>query len=114
MNQLSDFRNEQTIDEIIAMHHGEWILLKVTEVDEYQDPAKGVVLAHSLRRSDISEVLRKEPPRSALPVGTPVPSYYTFNAFPRVRRNETFEQASARFAHQLAAAQRARGGYGAR
>lgn len=103
---------EQTIDEVIALHHGEWVLLKVTVLNEHQEPAKGLVLAHSSRRSAITEALRKEPPRSAQPPDVPPPSYYTFNAFPRVRPGETFEQASARFTHQLAAAREARGSSG--
>lgn len=101
---------EHTFDEAIALHYGEWVLMKVTAHNEYAEPARGYVLAHSPRRRDISEALGKEPLRSELPPGAPL--YYIFKAYPRVHVGETFDQAAARFAQQRAAvaeAEHARG-----
>lgn len=76
---------ERTVDETIALYRGQWILMKVTGF--YQDgwPERGWILAHSLRRGDISKALAKEPPRSDRPPDAPYGPYYIFRAFPRIR-----------------------------
>lgn len=99
---------EHSLDEVIALYYGEWVLLKVTGFDEYHEPAKGLVLAHSPNRAATSEVLAREPPRSALPPDAPYQPYYTFMAYPFVHVGETLEQARARFADQRAAVEDAR------
>lgn len=75
----------RTVEETITLHGGEWILMKVTAFDEDGWPERGLVLAHSPHRSDISEALRKEPPRSPQPPEAPYEPYYIYNAFPRHR-----------------------------
>lgn len=82
--------------------------MRVTGRDQYHAPERGIVLAHSPSRAAISAVLALEPRRWELPPGVPVPSYYTFNAFPRTRPAETIEEARARFARQRATAEEAR------
>ena len=80
-----DGPTELTVDEVIALHRDEWILMKVTGFDEDGWPKKGFVLAHSPRRDDISKALAEEPPRAEPRPGTPHEPYYVFNAFPRGR-----------------------------
>ncbi len=81
----ADGPSERTVDETIALHRDEWILMKVTGFDEDGWPEKGFVLAHSPRRSDISDALAKEPPRTERAPDAPYQPYYVFNAFPRGR-----------------------------
>ena len=107
-NRTNDAVSEQTVDEATAAYYGEWILMRVTARNDRHEPERGVVIAHSPSRSAISTALGHEPKRTDLPPGAPAPSYYTFNAFPRVRPGETIEQARRRFASQLAAAKEAR------
>lgn len=76
---------ERTVEETIVLHRGEWILMKVIGFDEDGWPERGLLLAHSPRRGDISEALRQEPPRSERPPDAPYEPYYVFNAFPRGR-----------------------------
>ena len=98
-------REECSFDEAIARYEGEWVLFKITEFGEYQDPERGIVIAHSPDRGAISEALAKEPPRQP---GGPYQPYYTFNAFFRLRPDETEEEAAVRVAALRAAAQEAR------
>ena len=96
---------EHSFDEAVALHYGEWVLMKVLEVDQYDVPTRGIVIAHSPDRDAVSAALRREPPRQP---GAPYEPYYTFSAFPRVRPGETFEQAAARFVAERAAVEAAR------
>jgi len=100
----------QLIDEAIVLHYGEWILMKVTGFDDHKMPYKGIVLAHSPSRDEVSQVLRTEPLRSTLPPDAPYQPYYTFKAFQRARVGETIEQASERFAVLRAAVEEGRRG----
>lgn len=97
-----------TFDEAIAMYYKEWILFKILEFNEYHEPVRGLVLAHSPSREAISDALAREPPRSALPPDAPYQPYYTFNAFPRAHVGESLEEARVRFAAQRAAAEERR------
>ena len=76
---------ERTVDETIALYRDEWILMKVSGFDEDGWPERGLVLAHSPHRGDISKALAKEPPRSERPPDAPYEPYYIYNAFPRGR-----------------------------
>ena len=58
---------ERSFDEAIALYYGEWVLMKVLEVDEYDIPTRGIVIAHSPDRGAISEALKREPPRPPHP-----------------------------------------------
>lgn len=75
----------RTVEETIALHRGEWILMKVKGFDEDGWPERGLVLAHSPRRGRISQVLAKEPPRTERPPDAPYEPYYLFRAFPRYK-----------------------------
>ena len=98
-------RQEMSFDEAIALYYGEWVLMKITEHDEHFEPVRGIIIAHSPNRGDLSVALAAEPPRQK---GRPYQPYYTFSAFPRVHIGETFEQAFERFTAQRAAAQQGR------
>ena len=102
---IDDLPREMTFDEAIAMYYKEWVLFKILEFNEYHEPVRGLVIAHSPSRAAISEALAREPPRSP---DAPYQPYYTFNAFPRLHHGETLEQGRARFAAQRAAAEEAR------
>jgi len=92
------------VEEAIARYEGEWVLMHIMESDENWEPVRGVVLAHSRSRDDMSVVLARQPLRSTLPPDAPYRPYYTFNAFPRLRPGETEEQGRVRYAVQRAAA----------
>ena len=72
-----------TVNEIIARHRDEWILMRVTGFDAEGWPERGYLLAHSPRRGDISDALAKEPRRSDMAPDAPYQPTYVFNAFPR-------------------------------
>lgn len=75
---------ERTVDEVTRLFEGEWILMKVTGLDDRHNPEKGIVLAHSNRRGDISDALAREPSREEqLAAGLHQP-YYIFRAFPSI------------------------------
>jgi hypothetical protein len=93
---------ELGFDEAIALYENEWVLMKVLEYDEHYRPVRGLVFAHSPSRDAISEVMQRVPKN---PPGGPHQPYYTFNAFPRVRPGESFEDAAVRIAAERAAAE---------
>ena len=76
---------ERTVEETIALYRDEWILMKVLGFDKDGWPERGLVVAHSPRRGDISKALAKEPPRSERAPDAPYEPYYIYNAFPRGR-----------------------------
>jgi len=88
---------EQSIDEAIVRHYGQWILMKITGFDEYHEPVKGLVLAHSDSRDEMSRVLALQPPRPSGPPEPPYAPYYTFKAFKRTRPGESVEDAARRY-----------------
>lgn len=64
----------------------EWILMRVTERDEYGVPARGEILEHGKRRRDIQ-------PRLLAGLDTAKETgdhYYVFRAFPRLRPGEKY------------------------
>ncbi len=108
----SETYQELSVDEVIALYPREWVLMRVTEDDDDGFPAKGLVLAHSPRRDDISDALEREPPRAELPPDAPPRPYYIFRAFPRIRADSNdprYAEAVHRFVDQLRDALRARG-----
>jgi hypothetical protein len=99
---------ELSFDEAIALYYGEWVLMRVTAVDEHDNPSRGYVIAHSTERDDISDALRRELPRAVRPSNSAPQRYYTFSAFARVHIGETEDEAAARFAAQRAWAKETR------
>jgi hypothetical protein len=95
---------ECTFDEAIARFYGEWVLFQIHEFDEYWEPVRGLVYAHSRDRSEISEVLKGLPSRSQLGSDVPHHPYYPFFARAVVHANESDDEARARFNQQRAAA----------
>lgn len=83
---------ERTVEETILLHRGEWILTQVKAFDDDGWPERGLLLAHSPRRSDISRAFRKQPPRPEPGPDAPYQPYYFFRAFPRVRSGSPPEQ----------------------
>ena len=94
---------ECTWDEAIARYYGEWVLFQILEVDEYWEPVRGLVHAHSRDRAEISKVLRGLPLPSSLGPGAPYQPYYPFYARAVVHVNETDDEARTRFYRQRAA-----------
>jgi hypothetical protein len=94
---------ECTFDEAIARFYGEWVLFQIHEFDEYWEPVRGFVFAHSPDRSEISKVLRGLPSRSQLGPDAPHHPYYPFFARAVVHANESDDEARARFNRQRAA-----------
>jgi hypothetical protein len=80
-NGSSNTPLERSIGEVVNLHPGEWVLIRVTRHDGDSMPAKGYVIAHSPRRDDVSEALPKGPAEPELPQGTPPQPYYIFHAF---------------------------------
>ena len=73
-----------TVNEVIARHRDEWILMKVTGFDDEGWPERGYLLAHSPRRSRyLAAHLPRKPPRTESPPDAPYRPFYVFNAFPR-------------------------------
>lgn len=87
----------RSIDDVIATFKDEWILLRITALDENHAPAQGQVLAHSPSRKAISRRLAKEPKPSELPPGAARPSYYIFHAHQRIRTREGLTEVLERF-----------------
>jgi hypothetical protein len=91
---------EYTFDEANARFYGEYVLFQITEFDEHWDPVRGLVWAHSLRRSDLSPVWASRPKRTK---DDPYQPYYPFYAMPRSHRGESDEETLSRFRRQRAA-----------
>ncbi|HEY7032567.1 MAG TPA: hypothetical protein VH482_14595 [Thermomicrobiales bacterium] len=91
---------ECTFDDANARFYGEWVLFQILEFDEHWEPVRGLVWAHSPRRSDLSPVLAARPKRTS---EDPYQPYYPFYAMPRSHFGETDEQTLARFRRQRAA-----------
>ena len=92
---------ECTWDEAIARYYGEWVLFQILEFNEHWEPVRGLVWAHSLKRSDLSPVLADRPKRTR---NDPYQPYCSVFARPRVHVGETLDEARARFDRQRAAA----------
>jgi hypothetical protein len=90
---------ECTFDEANARFYGEWVLFQILEFDEDWEPVRGLVWAHSPKRSDLSPVLAARPKRTK---EDPYQPYYPFYARPRAHLGETDEEALARFRNQRA------------
>lgn len=84
-----------TVEQTIALHRGEWILMKVSAFDQEGWPERGYLLAHSPRRGDISRALRREPQREDRAEDAPYEPYYIFRAFPRTRTDPSAEMLAA-------------------
>jgi hypothetical protein len=85
---------EYTVEEVIERCRDEWVLMQVTGLDDRHRPARGVVLAHSFVRADISWRLAEEPPRNNQPDAVNRP-YYIFRALPRIETRAELERAIA-------------------
>jgi hypothetical protein len=92
---------ECTWDDAIARYYGEWVLFQILEFNEHWEPVRGLVWAHSPKRSDLSPVLAARPKRTK---DDPYQPYYPFYARPRVHVGETLDEARVRFDRQRAAA----------
>jgi len=91
------------LEEAIARHDSEWVLMHVMESDENWQPLRGIVLTHSKSRADLSVELAKQPLRSTLSPDAPYRPYYSFFAMPFLRPGESEEQGRVRYAAQRAA-----------
>jgi hypothetical protein len=77
---------ERSIDEVAELHHGEWILLRITERDERQRPLRGIVIETGpTRRSIQPTVLQKL--RESGPTGT---GYYVFTGYRRLQSGQAW------------------------
>ena len=66
------------VKDAARLHQDKWILVEVTEFDEYRHPSKGIVLAASKSESRITKELAKQrKPSSVIPPGNP---FYIFHA----------------------------------
>ena len=84
-----------TVDEARDRYDNEWVLMRVFEFDERQEPLRGYVLRHSRSRKAISNRLAKEPPRSELPKHE---RFYIFHTSLRpVRTGPEVDEAVRRF-----------------
>jgi hypothetical protein len=73
---------EMTVDEVVELYPGQWILMRVTGLNEHKDPWQGQILAASYDEDEITEALGREPRPSSLPTGTRPPLHYIFQANP--------------------------------
>jgi hypothetical protein len=87
--------HEYTVDEVIARCRDQWILMRVTGFDDRHNPARGIVLAHSFRRAEISRALAQEPLPAAAASDAPRPMYAIFRAFPRIQPGPEGDRAFA-------------------
>ena len=85
---------ECSVEDIVARHGNEWIMLRVTEFDEDQWPIKGVVVAHSPDREAIS---------AALAADDAFQTHYVFQAVPHLRSGAEYDRVVKEFAAQFAA-----------
>ncbi|HEY7036109.1 MAG TPA: hypothetical protein VH482_32550 [Thermomicrobiales bacterium] len=90
-----------TIDEAIARFQGEWVLMKVTAVDEHHWPSQGYVIVHSSEEQDLVEAIKRERREHDLPSDTPRLPYYSFRAYPQVTTGPSFDTALRQFAADL-------------
>jgi hypothetical protein len=72
---------ELTVDEVADLYPGQWVLMRVTEDNEYHQAWRGHILAVSDDECDLNEVLAREPKRSQLPPGVKPGRYYVFQAY---------------------------------
>jgi hypothetical protein len=85
-----------TLDEIIARHRGEWVLMRVTRYDEDHWPAEGSVVAHASSQEELLEAEERAPR------ATPGQPYYSFLAVPHIKSGPIYEAAVKRFFANLA------------
>lgn len=78
-----------SVDEAAILHDGQWILMKVTELDDNRLPFKGIVVAHDRSRAKIAErhIAEITPEREA---GA---RYYVFEGVPYVRTGAQLQEA---------------------
>src|SRR5947207_1329014 len=89
---------ELTVDEVCELFEDEWILMRVTERDEFDAPCRGVVVAVRKKRNDIQPAAL-EAVEDAKQNGTP---YYIFKAFKRIRSGAEWVAALNRIAQPRA------------
>ena len=81
-----------SVDEAIALYEGEWILMRVTALDQDHIPARGHILVHSRSHARVCKELAKLPPASQEPDA----HYYVFQAYPYLRTGAEMRQALER------------------
>jgi hypothetical protein len=86
------------LDEIIARHRGEWVLMRVTNHDEDYWPSEGYVVAHAPTDEELL-TLEEQAPRA-----TPGQPYYSFYAAPFITSGPIYESAVKRFIGELVVA----------
>ena len=80
---------DRSVDEVAELHHGEWILLQVTERDEHDHPARGIVVQTGPTRRSIQPVALeklKESKQSGA-------EYYIFTGYRRLRTGDEWAEA---------------------
>ena len=90
-----DPKREYTVEEVIELCRDQWILMHVTGFDDRHRPTRGIVLAHSFRRAEISRALELEPPPADPSSGKPRRPYYIFRAFQRIESRAELERVVA-------------------
>lgn len=89
-----------TVEEVIDRHYGEWVVIRVVDLDEEGWPLRGRVLVHSPRQEDLVPLLEQEA-NTADGNRDPRALYYSFRAYPFLRSGQAYEAAIAAFAADL-------------
>ncbi|MGH2584822.1 MAG: hypothetical protein ACRDJE_07915 [Dehalococcoidia bacterium] len=80
---------ERSVDEVAALHHGEWILLQVTERDDHHQPLRGIVFATGPTRRSIQPTAMAKLKESKQ-TGA---EYYVFTGYRRLKSGQEWADA---------------------
>lgn len=95
------FGELMTVTEAIDRFRGDWVLMKVTEMDDHHWPSNGYVLGHSSEEQELIEAMKRERREDESPSNSPRSPYFTFRAFPKVTSGPSFDAALRKFAADL-------------
>ena len=72
---------EMTVNEVAEVYPEQWVLMRVTDENEYHHPWRGHILAVSHDERHINQALSREPRPSQLSPDVAPPRYYVFQAY---------------------------------
>jgi hypothetical protein len=80
---------ERSVEEVAELHHGEWLLLQVTERDERQRPLRGIVIETGPTRRSIQPTVMARLREADLTD----PGFYVFTGYRRLPSGQAWADA---------------------
>jgi hypothetical protein len=96
LHRADHLQGEVRIQDIDTELKGEWVLVRVTEFDDYHTPIRGEILAHAPDSEAVHDAI---PPYS--PDNPSDGPYYVFKASPLLRSGPEVDQAADQLVAEL-------------